>query len=510
MVADIGVPLPLLLLHTDREAQRAIRSRTKLTIENLERRIRELTSQQPYQELQAALRAKEAVESENAEIKRRLAAIVAQLTPIITQSPSEHPVLPEPGQCFMPTTITTTPAPQATTSVNNTPTPSSAASPPTSVDPYSHWNSGTSTSSTGPTSAQPQHQTYRAQLTQQRHELAHGLELGSERLGLEFLLDQAKAQSIPQGMPTESSIHAPNQTSMTQPHQYVMSPHDSSLQGAIDPALQGAIDPALSSAHSIQIRNSGPTCPLDSLLLDFLHERRQRAAEGFPSHEIIGPRWPSISSLLNPMREAHPLSKVFIDILHTFPNISQLPERVAVLYTMFLLMRWKIDPSQDNYDRLPEHIRPLPCQLYNPHPAWIDHLPFPAMREKLIQDYAPPDVFPFENFFVPYTVTLSLNWPYEDTDTLLQGPENDELMINPVFERHLRKLENWTLGDSFARALPMLQGTFNFRPGPSSKSGSSTTGPVDGSNYTGQDGGSASVHSSSSIKGNINHVPEEK
>jgi hypothetical protein len=210
------------------------------------------------------------------------------------------------------------------------------------------------------------------------------------------------------------------------------------------------------------------------------------------------------------MREAHPLSKVFIDILHTFPNISQLPERVAVLYTMFLLMRWKIDPSQDNYDRLPEYIRPLPCQLYNPHPAWIDHLPFPAMREKLIRDYAPPDVFPFENFFVPYTVTLSLNWPYEDTDTLLQGPENDELMINPVFERHLRKLENWTLGDSFARALPMLQGTFNLRSESSPKSGLSNAGPVDGNNHTGRDGGSASVHSSSSIKVNINHVSEEK
>ncbi|PSR78230.1 hypothetical protein BD289DRAFT_456382 [Coniella lustricola] len=376
----------------DREAQRAIRSRTKLKIENLERRIRELTSQQPYQELQAALRAKEAVENENAEIKRRLAAVVAQLTPIIAQSPSEHPVLPSPGPCLMPATNSTTPAPQNTTSANNTSTPSSAASPPTSLDPYSHWNSGASTSSAGPASAQPQHQMYRAQLTQQRHELAHGLELGSERLGLEFLLDQAKTQSIPQDK------------------------HD-------------AVPP--------------------------------RAAEGFPPHEIIGPRWPSISSLLNPLREAHPLSKVFIDILHTFPNISQLPERVAVLYAMFLLMRWKIDPSQDNYDRLPEHIRPLPCQFYSPHPAWIDHLPFPAMREKLIQDYAPPDVFPFENFFVPYT-----------------GPENDELMINPVFERHLRKLENWTLGDSFARAMPMLQGTFNLKSGSSAK----RAGAGDGSN----------------------------
>jgi FtsZ-binding cell division protein ZapB len=67
----------------DREAQRAIRERTKNQIEALERRIEELTSQQPYQELQAVIRAKEAVEKENAEIKRRLAGIIGMLQPLV-------------------------------------------------------------------------------------------------------------------------------------------------------------------------------------------------------------------------------------------------------------------------------------------------------------------------------------------------------------------------------------------------------------------------------------------
>ena len=67
----------------DREAQRAIRHRTKNQIETLERRIEELTSLKPYQELQAVVRAKEAVEHENAEIKRQLAAVIGILKPII-------------------------------------------------------------------------------------------------------------------------------------------------------------------------------------------------------------------------------------------------------------------------------------------------------------------------------------------------------------------------------------------------------------------------------------------
>lgn len=67
----------------DREAQRAIRERTKNQIESLERQIRELTSQQPYQETQNVLRQKELVEAENADIKRRLASVIALIQPII-------------------------------------------------------------------------------------------------------------------------------------------------------------------------------------------------------------------------------------------------------------------------------------------------------------------------------------------------------------------------------------------------------------------------------------------
>jgi hypothetical protein len=67
----------------DREAQRAIRERTKNQIENLERKIRELTTQQPYQELQHVLRQKELVEAENADIKKRLANVMALIQPVL-------------------------------------------------------------------------------------------------------------------------------------------------------------------------------------------------------------------------------------------------------------------------------------------------------------------------------------------------------------------------------------------------------------------------------------------
>lgn len=221
-------------------------------------------------------------------------------------------------------------------------------------------------------------------------------------------------------------------------------------------------------AHAAPVRNIGPTCPLDGLLLDFLAERRQLAAEGVSSQKLVGPAYPSVSSLLNPERSiySHPLSKFFTDILSTFPDLSALPEQVAVLYIMFLIMRWQIHPTQEAYERLPDWVTPRPSQLFTPHPAWIDHLPWPRMRDKMVDLY--PSIA-LENFFIPYTTTLSLNWPYDPSNTLLSVPDSDELSINPVFERHLRDLSNWTLGPAFARAFPTLADTTNIKPNPTGR-----------------------------------------
>jgi hypothetical protein len=229
----------------------------------------------------------------------------------------------------------------------------------------------------------------------------------------------------------------------------------------------GAAVKVASPMSAVSVRNCGPTCPLDALLIDFLSERRQRAQEGVPAHEVVGPRYPSVSSLLNPANSvySHPLSKFFTDILATFPDISTLPERVAVLYIMFLVLRWQISPTMENYDRLPDWMQPTSSQVDIAHPAWIDHLPFPRMRDKLCRHYNPADYL-FDNFFIPFTTTISLSWPYDETDTLLRSPDTDELLINPVFERHLRNLDNWKLGDAFVKAFPTLAGTCNIHDKP--------------------------------------------
>lgn len=153
----------------------------------------------------------------------------------------------------------------------------------------------------------------------QRNNLQHGLEFGcaSERLPLNILVD--RKQHITKVNPPAAGPPHYSQSSSRPIHNA-----DYSF-----------------TAYSTPPRNIEPTCPLDTILLDFLHARQREAAEGAPSQSLVGPAYPSVSSLLNPEKSvfSHPLSKVFTDVLSKFPDISELPEKVAVLYIMFLVMR---------------------------------------------------------------------------------------------------------------------------------------------------------------------------
>jgi hypothetical protein len=88
----------------------------------------------------------------------------------------------------------------------------------------------------------------------------------------------------------------------------------------------------------------------------------------------------------------------------------------------------------------------------------------PHLREQIVQSSPWPL---FDSFFIPYTSTLSINWPYSPESVLLPSvpPKNvqrtsrgvtDEPFwrMNPVFEAHIMNLDNWSLGSAFSEHFP--------------------------------------------------------
>lgn len=69
----------------DRQAQRAIRERTKTHIEALEQQVRDLSSQKPFLDLQATIQHNERVRAENRELRRGLQAAMEIIQPLVAR-----------------------------------------------------------------------------------------------------------------------------------------------------------------------------------------------------------------------------------------------------------------------------------------------------------------------------------------------------------------------------------------------------------------------------------------
>lgn len=225
---------------------------------------------------------------------------------------------------------------------------------------------------------------------------------------------------------------------------------------------------------------SPPDTPLDKLLVDFINDHQQPSAV---TRSLAYPTNPSISNLLNPldstassgsaspdisrhMREPttnispspDALSSYMTKLVTWFDDITGLPEKVAVCYIMYGVLRWQTYPTKENFYLLPEMLRPCPSQITIPHPTWIDHLPWPEMRDKIVRGQL--DHYRFSRlWFESFTEGLSVNWPYSGTTCLANTGKDGQEEICPAFMEHISRLESWTLGPQFFNNFPELRGT---------------------------------------------------
>lgn len=225
---------------------------------------------------------------------------------------------------------------------------------------------------------------------------------------------------------------------------------------------------------------SPPDTPLDKLLTDFINDHQQPSAT---PRSAVYPTNPSISNLLNPldstassgsaspdisryMREPttnassspDALSSYMTKLVSWFEGITGLPEKVAVCYIMYGVLRWQTYPTRENYYLLPDMMRPCASQVNIPHPTWIDHLPWPEMRDKIVRGQH--DHYRFSRlWFESFTEGLSVNWPFSDTTCLANTGKDGQEEINTAFLEHISRVESWTLGPQFFNNFPELRGT---------------------------------------------------
>lgn len=123
--------------------------------------------------------------------------------------------------------------------------------------------------------------------------------------------------------------------------------------------------------------------------------------------------------------------------------------RLACLYFQTHLMLWMVNPTAETYARMPDMIKPTPCQMMVPHISPIDTVPLPAMREALVHN--------LRDWVAACAGSLSVNWPHGLDASLETDPLTGRLYLTRKFEEHASKLENWSVESTFLEIFPELQ-----------------------------------------------------
>ncbi|KAJ3504106.1 hypothetical protein NM208_g16385 [Fusarium decemcellulare] len=90
-----------------------------------------------------------------------------------------------------------------------------------------------------------------------------------------------------------------------------------------------------------------------------------------------------------------------------------------------------------------------------PHPAWIDVIIWPQIRDAIIQTM---DWSRFLEYRAVVSKSLRVNWPHSDPRSILEPCENGKgCRLSAEFERHISTPENWTVDREAADVFPFLE-----------------------------------------------------
>ncbi|KAI9705852.1 MAG: hypothetical protein M1836_005258 [Candelina mexicana] len=479
----------------DREAQRAIRQRTKDHIDKLERRIADLSlNYDASEKLSNALQRNEMLESEVVKLRSRLGSAASALgysgdgnvlhavwnngtdettfqtgtsmdtKPVHNESIPPHPLVdslkPRAGSLPLSTASGPTSVPtNVSTSFQPAVVPSSATSQVSFNDPWQYHGPGSTIARSSISDASSVASgDYPAELSSWPHDdfanstaLTDGYAEAHDpsippSLNFNFLLDANHQPLTFFGNQNQDETKQNDQMALDNPFISANAltnegipiiprhgpPEDVTNGINMNPLFNSNPMPFINQpsiyAFEIPIRNVAPTCQVDNILLSFMHRQRNEYVGGATEQQLIGPAYPSVSSLINPDKRAHPVSK------------------------------WQISPNPSTYDALPDWLTPRASQLVTFHPIWMDQIPWPKLRDRVITEQATYNTIEFQTNF---TASTTINWPYRPMDALVF--QNDEVLMNPVFERHIQCLDNWSIGAPFATRYPELAGCCKFK-----------------------------------------------
>ncbi|KAH0829709.1 hypothetical protein AYO21_10616 [Fonsecaea monophora] len=144
-------------------------------------------------------------------------------------------------------------------------------------------------------------------------------------------------------------------------------------------------------------------------------------------------------------------------------------ERVLMFWGVYRTLCLLVFPTPQNLARCPPWYRPVPSQFVHPHPSWVDFIPWPFMRDRMIhiyRDYRDADLLS------TMLASLKLNPKWNANLTSLLGPNDDhtDLILDPEFQAEIDSVANIMVKPKFVHIYPEFATYLNVAEGHASES----------------------------------------
>ncbi|KAM0186393.1 hypothetical protein ACHAPI_011689 [Fusarium lateritium] len=449
----------------DREAQRAIRARTKEHIDRLERELEDLKSKQSRdQTVQELLRRNQALEDELMRLKENMGVSM-------TSSPYSAPVyddnlstgsgaipsprgspypsgdyspLPDYGQQYvLPNSC------ESWASTVSCPVPSNVSSPSSSADDYSAGYIPTSV----PTSMLPSNNTSSSSISAVGHGHKDVIKMEYEDVDSHVSRRRISSQQPFASARVPPYLHGTTPAARLEHVSRLLPP------GPVFGPLKGMSQPG--SSWPGPVLTTPPACRFDELLVGFLQDCRRMATAESLAH-TLGPPQIDVRSLFRSHDShgqlpcsPHPITDLIRSLIDT-AGMSRLTERIAIFAPLQTTVCWLAQPTPDRRARLCEDYVPRERQLTTPHPQWLDLLLWGSLREVAIERQ---DLYATDEFQRVYFDALRLvNWPCQPLDGLVTDPQTGHVGLTDALMAHAMNGSNWRLNATFAQRYPELCG----------------------------------------------------
>ncbi|KAK4934629.1 hypothetical protein LTR10_024160 [Elasticomyces elasticus] len=208
------------------------------------------------------------------------------------------------------------------------------------------------------------------------------------------------------------------------------------------------IDQGPSSLTRTRLAVLASTSSVLTLLIDDLHS--PQSACNFPA--LCGASLPPASSQKGVSHLKRELTICAFEAVRPW-CYSSTAAKVTMFWALYRILTLLVFPTPKNLLKCPVWYRPLLVQMWQPHPSFVDFIPWPRIRAHLVNDW---ESYRRRNLFSAFVENFDLDnaAEYRSRSLLRVSLNESELELDPQAERWFHDLSCLRMRRSFVERFP--------------------------------------------------------